>query len=109
VVGCEVTVRNEIGGGVVPGGRGETTGDGPGVLGGVPRLIGGGVVPGGRGELPGGGGAGGVGGVPRLIGGGVVPGGRGELPGVGAGVLGGDPAWVRGRLPFEAFVDEVTC
>jgi len=41
-----------------------------------------------------------------LMGGGVVPGGRGETAGDGPGVVGGDPAWMTGRLPFE---DEVNC
>src|ERR1700722_13507461 len=80
VCGCDV-VRNEIGGGVVPGGRGELPGVGAGGL---------------------------MGGEPRLIGGGLVPGGRGELPGMGAGVVGGDPAWITGRFPFAGFANEVS-
>ena len=91
----------------MPGGRG-VPGGGAGLVGGDPRLIGGGLVPGGRGVLSDGAPGGLVGGDPRLIGGGLVPGGRG-VPGIGAGVLGGDPAWIACRLPAEGFTDEVNC
>ena len=69
VFGCTVdVVANEMGGGLVPGGRGGGKGDGDGgVVGGDPALMGGGLVPGGRGGGKGDGDGGVVGGDPARI------------------------------------------
>jgi hypothetical protein len=61
-------VANEMGGGLVPGGRGGGNGDGDGgEVGGDPALMGGGLVPGGRGGGKGDGDGGEVGGDPARI------------------------------------------